>query len=431
LPMELLSNSDFMSNISNTLPNGWTIRNPVVQSARCSFEFSSKGISVSSSKNPYSFGSIYQEIKNIKGGCAYLIKANARINKIRFPYRSIFVAVSWRKGDSVINNAGLLVKGPYVEGDSAKFEDVLIAPKEVDNAIISLEVRWIDDGIVTWQNASMIQTDVPPPREAKIGTVYLRPSTGSQEKNLELWCEQIDNAGKLGLDIVCLCEAITMVGTSFNALECARPIPGEHTDIISRSAKKNNIWVVAGLMELADDKVYNTAVLFNRNGDIAGTYHKVHLPGEEWKWGITPGTEYPVFKTDFGTIAMQICYDWFFPETATIFAMNGAEIIFAPTWGNTLPDHDGIADGETVFRVRARDNGVYMVPSVYDGNSMVIDPVGRILASSKGQTGVFWAEVDLNVREALDWVGHWRSLVHRNRMPETYSKLLTYPQVFI
>ncbi|MGB9596686.1 MAG: carbon-nitrogen hydrolase family protein [Candidatus Poribacteria bacterium] len=425
--MELLSNSDFTLNVSNTLPNGWTIRNPVVPSAVCHFEFSPKGISISSPKNPYAFSALCQQIENINGGCAYLIKSSAKISNIRFPYRSLFVVVTWRNNNQVIKNAGENVKGPFVDGDSVRFEDVLIAPKDANNAIISLEARWIDDGTVTWQNASMTQTEFPSPRKVKIGTVYLRPSTGSQEKNLELWCEQIDNAGKLGLDIVCLCEAITMVGTNFNVFECARPIPGEHTEIIGKSAKKNNIWVVAGLMELFGERVYNTAVLFNRNGDIAGTYHKVHLPGEEWKWGVTPGTEYPTFKTDFGTIAMQICYDWFFPETAEIFAMNGAEIIFAPTWGNTLPDHDGIADGETVFRVRARDNCVYMVPSVYDGNSMIIDPVGRILASSKGKTGVFWAEVDLNNREALDWVGYWRSIVYRHRMPETYSALLTYP----
>jgi predicted amidohydrolase len=427
LSEELLSNNDFKLKGSDCLPDRWTIRDPIVPSAKCSFMDNSDGVLVKSPNNPYAIGGLYQKVENINGGCAYSFNVNAKISKIPFPYRSIFVVVMWRKGDRVIHYASEFIKGPFIDGDSARFEDILIAPEEADNAIISLESKWLENGFVIWQNASMIQADIPSPRKAKIGTVYLRPSTGSQEKNLDLWCEQIDEAGKLGLDIVCLCEAITMVGTSFNSFDCAQPIPGKHTEIIGKSAKKNNVWVVAGLMELAGNTVYNTAVLFDRKGDIAGTYRKVHLPGEEWKQGVTPGTEYPVFKTDFGTIAIQICYDWFFPEMATILAMNGAEIIFAPTWGNTLPDHDGIADGETVFRVRARDNGVYMVPSVYDGSSMVIDPLGRILASNKGETGVFWAEVDLNFREALDWVGHWRSVVHRHRMAETYSTLLTYP----
>jgi predicted amidohydrolase len=64
-----------------------------------------------------------------------------------------------------------------------------------------------------------------------------------------------------------------------------------------------------------------------------------------------------------------------------------------------------------------------MVPSVYDGNSLVIDPMGRILASNEGKEGVFWAEIDLNKRELLDWVGHWRSIGPRHRMPQTYKAL--------
>jgi predicted amidohydrolase len=163
--------------------------------------------------------------------------------------------------------------------------------------------------------------------------------------------------------------------------------------------------------------------LLDRQGRLAGKYRKTHLPREEWKEGVRPGREYPVFDTDFGRIAIQICYDWFFPEPAALFALKGAEIILAPTWGNTLPDHDGMVDGETTFRVRARDNGVYMVPSVYDGSSLVIDPMGRILASNAGRPGIFWAEVDLNKRECLDWVGYWRSIGPRDRTPETYDSL--------
>ena len=80
-----------------------------------------------------------------------------------------------------------------------------------------------------------------------------------------------------------------------------------------------------------------------------------------------------------------------------------------------------------MFRVRARDNGFYLVPSVYDGNSMVIDPLGRILVSNKGREGVFWCEVDLNRREAFHWVGYWRSIGPRDRMPSTYNALLADP----
>jgi predicted amidohydrolase len=174
--------------------------------------------------------------------------------------------------------------------------------------------------------------------------------------------------------------------------------------------------------------VYNTAVLLDREGRLAGKYRKVHLPREEWQKGITPGSEYPVFKTDFGTVAIRICYDWFFPEPDIAFAIEGAEIVFAPTWGTTFPDEEGRVEGETVFRTRARDNGIYLVASVYDGSSMIIDPMGRILTANQGKEGLFWREVDLAGREALWWVGQWRAIGPRDRMPETYGPLLTDPK---
>jgi predicted amidohydrolase len=124
---------------------------------------------------------------------------------------------------------------------------------------------------------------------------------------------------------------------------------------------------------------------------------------------------------------MMICYDWFFPEAAAQFALQGAEILFAPTWGNTRPDEGGRVDGETTFRVRARDNGLFLVPSVYSGSSMVIGPLGRILAASKGKQGLVWCEVDLAAREPLPWVGHWRSIGPRHRMPHTYGRLTQEP----
>ena len=334
------------------------------------------------------------------------------------------------QGKKRLHPAGMLVRGPMAADQTSgelTFRDVLVAPEKCDAARVSLDVKWPQGGSVCFRRVGLRPTETPPPRKVKIGTVYFRPRNSTPEKNLELFCGQVDAAGKLGLDIVCLSEAITSVGTSRTGIQCAEPIPGPSTERLGKAAKKNGLWVVAGLYERDGERVYNTAVLLDREGRLAGKYRKIHLPREEWKKGVTPGHEYPVFKTDFGTIAIQICYDWFFPEPEEIFAFRGAEILFAPTWGNTLPDRDGKAQGETVFRARARDNGLYMVPSVYDGNSLIIDPMGRILANNEGRTGVFWCEVDLSRRECLPWVGYWRSIGPRDRMPNTYAPLMKDP----
>lgn len=420
---ELVLNPDFASS-GGGLPDHWSIWTPAWAEAGCAVQAAPEGLLVEAPGKPYAVGGVFQEIRGIQGGQAYAIQVACQLRDIPDAYQSVLVRLSWISDGDLVHPAGMLVRGPVLAGNTARFEDVLIIPNKANGARLSLEVKWPQGGSVLWKKASMRLTSAPSPRKVKVGTVYLRPSRSTPDNNLKLFCEQIDAAGQLGLDIICLGEAITMVGTSADINDCAKPIPGPDTEMLGDAARRNHIWVVAGITELDGDVVYNTAVLLDRDGRIAGKYRKVHLPREEWRKGITPGGEYPVFQTDFGTIAIQICYDWFFPEPEAIFALKGAEIIFAPTWGNTLPDEGGRVNGETVFRVRARDNGVYMVPSVYGGNSLVIDPMGRILASSDGQTGVFWTEVDLNTRESLQWVGHWRSIWPRHRMLQTYVPLM-------
>lgn len=422
-PNELVLNPGFERSEKGNLPSDWSVWEPVWDKASCNVKTVAGGLLVEAPGNAYAVGGVTQEIKNIEGGQAYTIEAICQLRNIPAPYQSVLVRISWAQDGKLLHPAGMLIRGPVLEGKLARFKDVLVAPKQADSARISLEVKWPHGGSMLWKRVSIRPTSAPAPRKVKVGTVYLRPKNSSPENNLKLFCEQIDGSGKLGLDIVCLGEVITLVGTGCSVKDCAEPIPGPATRRLSDAARKNNIWVVAGLTERDGDTVYNTAVLLDRRGQLAGKYRKVHLPREEWKKGITPGDSYPVFQTDFGTIAIQICYDWFFPEPEAIFALKGAEIIFAPTWGNTLPDEDGRVDGESVFRVRARDNGVYMVPSTYDGDSLIIDPMGRILASSKGKSGVFWAEIDLNKREELSWVGYWRSIGPRHRMHHTYAPL--------
>jgi predicted amidohydrolase len=425
---ELVTNPTFKSTGEEKLPGGWSVWRPVLDKAACRFESIGEGLLVKAAQDPYAVGGIIQEIRGIESGQAYEIKAICHLRNIPEPYYSILVRISWSQSGKPLHPAGMLVRGPMIKGNIASFDDVLVAPEGADGAQLLLEIKWPGDGSIIWKKVSLQETTRPEPRKVKIGTVYLRPRRSTPENNLKLWCAQIYEAGKLGLDVVCLGEAITIVGTGCAVKDCAKPIPGPVTDKLSNAARRNRIWVVAGITEQAGDVVYNTAVLLDREGHIAGKYRKVHLPREEWKNGVRPGHEYPVFDTDFGKVAIQICYDWFFPEAAEIFALKGAEIIFAPTWGNTLPDEGGRVDGESTFRVRARDNGVYMVPSVYDGNSLVIDPMGRILANSAGKEGIFWAEVDLNMRESLKWVGYWRSIGPRHRMIKTYKPLLKAPR---
>jgi len=425
---ELVKNPTFQAAESQELPAAWTLWTPVYREASCTVRAPKEGLRVDAPQKPYAVGGVWQDLPGIAGQQAYAIEAVCMAHDLPSPHRSAIVRVLWTRGGKELHPAGMMVRGPTAERHTLTFRDVLVAPKDADGARLSLEVKWPQGGAVCWQRVSVRRTALPPPRKVKIGTVYLRPKNSTPAKNLDLFCQQIDEAGRLKLDILCLPEAITVVGTGRKEPEVAEPIPGPACERLAQAAKRNHLWVVAGLTERDGQNIYNTAVLLDRDGKLAGKYRKVHLPREEWLKGITPGSEYPVFQTDFGKVAIQICYDWFFPEPESIFGLHGAEILFAPTWGDTLPDQDGRVQGETVFRVRARDNGIYLVPSVYDGSSMIIDPMGRILVSNQGREGVFWHEVDLGRRESLPWVGHWRSITSRDRMPATYQPLAQEPE---
>jgi len=424
-PDNLLVNGDFTAAGEGGFPAGWSAWRPLWEHAACAVRKAEGGVRVESPQEPFGVGGVTQAVTGIKGGQAYRVKAEAELKAIATPLRSVMVRLQWTKAGQPLTPHGWMVRGPVMTAGAAAFDDVLVAPAEADGVTVQLEVKWPQGGSVLWRRASLVPCPAPAPRKVRLGAVYLKPKDSTPEKNLDLWCEQVDAAGKLHLDAVCLGEAILEVGTRKNVRDLAEPVPGPTTEKLAAAARRNRLWVVAGVAERDGERVYNTAVLLDREGRLAGKYRKTHLPREEWMKGIMPGSDYPVFQTDFGPVAIQICYDWFFPEVAEAFALGGAQVLFAPTWGTTFADQDGRAEGETVFRVRARDNGLVLVACVYDGSSLVIDPLGRVLASKKEQPGLAWAEVDLTNREPLFWVGRWREVGPRDRMPETYGPLVT------
>ena len=77
-------------------------------------------------------------------------------------------------------------------------------------------------------------------------------------------------------------------------------------------------------MEREGTAIYNTAVLIDRDGLLVGKYRKVNLPYDEFEDGITPGSDYPVFQTDFGKVGMMICWDSQFPDAARALAGGAA-----------------------------------------------------------------------------------------------------------
>ena len=117
------------------------------------------------------------------------------------------------------------------------------------------------------------------------------------------------------------CQEVVLTGvdiTSYGA-----DLPG--TPTLGKLAREKNAWIVAGIVEREGSTLYNTAILLDRAGRVAGKYRKVYLPREEIEGGVTPGNSYPVFETDFGKIGMMICWDVQYADPARNLALKGAE----------------------------------------------------------------------------------------------------------
>ena len=156
--------------------------------------------------------------------------------------------------------------------------------------------------------------------------------------------------------------------------------------------------IVAAQGECDGHAVYNTAVLIDRSGKVAGKYRKIYLPREEIEAGVTPGNSYPVFDTDFGRIGMMICWDMQYADPARALALRGAEIIFVPIWGGNT----------TLTKARAIENQVHVVSCGYSIASTIYDPWGNLLVEAKDRPGVAVVDIDLNETHPEEWLGNMR-----------------------
>jgi predicted amidohydrolase len=254
-------------------------------------------------------------------------------------------------------------------------------------------------------------------------------------------------AGQMGADLVCGPEDMQHIGSYglyidvkdpetgkilFNSM--AVPVPGPLTNQLAAIAKKYNMYIVAPIYEADGDKVFNTAVIFDRQGNIIGKHRKTVLPILE-TWLVSTGDEYEVYRTDFGNIAVATCWEIFYPEISTIYALKGADIIFNPTMA---PDNQPgkSLDTAPMFITRAKDNGVYIAPVVLgtDGNG-ILDFNGIVVAEIIGKEDcVIMAEIDFSKErtsdskwwETINGTDNTKAMHYKSRRPETY-KLLTDP----
>lgn len=177
-------------------------------------------------------------------------------------------------------------------------------------------------------------------------------------------------------------------------------VPGKETGVIAKAARENSIYVIVGCWEkLEGDEFANSALIFDRSGEIVGKYRKTHAaidhfegktawkrpPNKprEWmkendpEWIMNAGQELPVFEFDFGKVGIMTCYDGWFPEPARVLSLQGAELI---VWVNAR----GGAVEDFIVKSTMFQSHVAMVTTnqAYGSGTMIGDcsQRGRILA---------------------------------------------------
>ncbi|HEU4421406.1 MAG TPA: carbon-nitrogen hydrolase family protein [Pilimelia sp.] len=232
--------------------------------------------------------------------------------------------------------------------------------------------------------------------------------------NLRVARELLDRAAAGGADLAVLPEYVDYLGPAAGEPK-PEPVDGEFAAFFAAAARELRMWVLAGSFHETGpdaDHIYNTSLVFDRDGDLVATYRKIHLydveiPGRvsfQESRTVAPGAEPVVADVEGVRVGLSICYDLRFPELyRTLTVTGGAQVLVVPA---AFMMHTGRDHWEVLLRARAIENQCYVVAAgqIGDhdpgrtcfGRSMVIDPWGTVVAQAPDTVGVVLADLDLS-----------------------------------
>ncbi|MEZ5351020.1 MAG: carbon-nitrogen hydrolase family protein [Bryobacteraceae bacterium] len=363
------------------------------------FRTAGPSLAISGNSNQAAAGGWEHLTQPVQPGQWYRLRAFFKSQSVPDASLRILARLDWRRPGG--KRTGQPDYGYRIQpaGDWSELTLEAPAPPEADSAAIQLYLQNAAQGVVWWDDLSFQPIPAPGPRKVTVAAINLRPQkTGSRQASVQQFFDLVQAKVQPSADVILLPEGISIVGTGKNYAEVAETIPGPTSEKLGELARTKSAWVVAGIYEREGPAIYNTAILIDRAGNVAGKYRKVYLPREEVEGGLTPGSDYPVFHTDFGKIGIMICWDLQYADPARQLARRGAELLLVPIWGGN----------ETLGKARAIENRVFVASSGYDYPTYVMDPDGEILAIAPTTGSAALATIDLNRRYADPWLGDMR-----------------------
>ncbi len=264
----------------------------------------------------------------------------------------------------------------------------------------------------------------------RISLIQMNSRAGARDENVGRASEYIAQAAQQGAEVVVLPEFFNYEYfpqyRDYRYMDYAEPQDGVTTTRMREAAVTNRVWVVSTIFEMERPGLYyDTAMLIDPAGEIAGKYRKVHpaaLLSLE-KIYFRGGSAFPVFGIGDWTVGFSICYDNLFPESCRCLAVAGAELIIAP-YATPIDD-----PWENFLTTRALENGVFLAACNhvgqegewrFSGKSLIISPQGKVLFEASGtEEQILTAEIH---REQVV-ESRRRFPLFRDRRPEVYSIL--------
>lgn len=272
-------------------------------------------------------------------------------------------------------------------------------------------------------------------RKYKVAAVQLDTKNNKPE-NIKQVCDFIDEAASNGAKLICFPEDMNLIGRNVGDGGNAEEIPGYTADILMEKARDHQVYIHSGSYRekiQGEDRSFNTSILIDPQGKILAKYRKIHMFDVCLPDGtvcmeskrVCPGNQIVVTDTELGRLGFAICYDLRFPELFRQMAVAGAQVIFMPA-NFTKPT--GKAHWEVLLRARAIENGCYLIAAGQcgvkahyesNGNSMIVNPWGDILARLEDEPGLIYGEVDLDyleeVRQQIPSLSNRREEVYKYR----------------
>lgn len=268
----------------------------------------------------------------------------------------------------------------------------------------------------------------------RVAAIQFNPQLNERDKNVEELLKVVEEAFRNGAKLAVAPEMAT-TGYYYKDREAIAPfvdtIPGKVTDKFAALTRKYRSYVVFGMPEV-DERTglyYNSAVLIGPNGYI-GKYRKMHQWETEEHWAAWGDLGVPVFDTELGRIAINICMDSAYFESARLAAIGGADILAFPT--------NSSAQAISALPARAQQNGIYIISANRSntengfhmiGASAIWSPEGKKLAeaplvpdekSDVNEPIIIYATIDPQKYDN----DNKRALT--GRRPELYKELMLY-----